>query len=117
MAWFDWMVAGMKKLTEDMKEYKRKWEAEHKEKRKEQNLEAVKRYQGKLKNEDPDGFREKHNESAKKSARKAYRNKMNNMTQEELDEYRAKKREEMREYRAKKKAEKLAAQAKQNGPA
>ena len=47
-----WMVDKMEKLTENMKEYKRKWEAEHKELRRKQNLAAVKRYQEKLRNED-----------------------------------------------------------------
>ena len=97
-----------------MREYKRKWEAEHKEIRREQNKEAVKRYREKKKAEDPEGFIEKRREVSRKSAKKMYRIRMDNMTEKELEEYRAKKAEEMRKYRAKKKAEKLAAQEKEN---
>lgn len=99
-----WMVDKMEKLTENMKEYKRKWEAEHKELRRKQNLAAVKRYQEKLRNEDEEGFRAKRNEIAKKSAKKSYAKKRAEMTPEELEEYRRKTRERVARIRAAKKA-------------
>lgn len=99
---WDWMVEKMENLTENMKEYKRRWEAEHKEKRRSQNLEAVKRYQEKLRSEDEEGFKAKHNEIAKASAKKRYAEKKAQMTPEELEEQRRKNAEKMRKYREKK---------------
>ena len=105
---WEWVVSGMAKLTEDMREYKRRWEMEHKETRKEQNLEAVKRYQKKKMNEDPESYIEKVREVNKKAAKKYYAKRRAEMTPEELEERRRKAREQMRAVRARRKAEKEA---------
>ena len=98
------MVNKMEKLTENMKEYKRQWEAEHKEQRRSQNLEAVKRYQERKMQEDPEGFREYRNAAARKSMKKSYAKKRAEMTWEELEDYRRKTRERVARIRAEKKA-------------
>lgn len=103
-ALFDWMVDRMEKLTENMKEYKRQWEAAHKEQRREQNLEAVKRYRERKMQDDPDGFREHRNAIARESMKKTYAKKRAAMTPEELEEYRRKTRERVARIRAAKKA-------------
>ena len=103
-----WMVNTMTKLTENMKEYKRKWEAEHKEIRRMQNREAVKRYTEKKLAEDEEGFRAYHNEIARATAKKSYAKKRASMTPEELEEYRRKTRERVAAIRKKKKAEEKA---------
>ena len=106
---WDWMVEKMENLTENMKEYKRRWEAEHKEKRRSQNLEAVRRYQEKKIQEDPEAFREYRNAASRESMKKSYAKKRAAMTPEELEEYRRKTRERVARIRAEKKARAAAA--------
>lgn len=108
---WEWMVA----FVTDRSEYYSKWYQEHKENVKGRNLEAVRRYQEKKINEDPDGYLEKKREVGKKASKKYYAKKRSEMTPEEIEERRRITREKMREIRARRKLEHE--QAQQNGPA
>lgn len=104
---WDWMVDAMEKLTESMKEYKARWFQEHKNdpEFREKRAEAVKRYQERKMQEDPEGFLEIRREIKRQSMRRHYV-KRADMTEEELEEERRKTRERVAKYRERKKIEK-----------
>lgn len=105
MAW-NWIVRMIMDKADELREYKRKWEAEHKEKRREQNIEAVKRYEERKMAEDPEGFLEYRREIKRRSAKKRYHETKDTRTEEEIERRRAQKREWARKNREKKRAEK-----------
>ena len=99
------------KGKEKIQECKRKWRETHMDQVRKENKEAVKRYRDRKYEEDPEGFREYRNASARESMKRSYAKKRAAMTEEELEEYRRVTRERVAAIRAKKKAERLAQQA------
>ena len=101
--------------AEEIREYKRKWDAEHIDVRREQWRKGSQRYKEAWKASDPEGFREYNNKASRESHKKNYV-PHSEMSEEDLAKRRKQLVEAQKRYRERKKAERLAAeQAKQNG--
>ena len=97
----------------DRAEYKRKWDAEHIDTRREQWKKGSKKYRDDWKASDPEGYKEYTKQANQKSYKKNHV-PHSEMSEEALAKRRKQLLEAQNRYRAKKKAEK-AQQEKENG--
>lgn len=99
---WDWVTMTVKKSTELV----RKWTMENLERRREMNRKASAAYWERKKENDPEYVEKRRKANAERMKR--VRKPIAELSPEEQEIQRAKKREQMRKYREKKKLEKLA---------